>query len=188
MPNALTKEGLEERLAEVRETAKQREEDLKARIARMVKREKSVKELERWLKAHGLERHDLLLMYQAMAPQREAKPVKSKKPLHPSVKAVRRDVGGVGGYEKKGDPEFCRRVRAARIEKGITTADMAEKLGVSGAAVSSWEVGRYVPREEMRQKVVKLLGLPADLGEKISLKNEARYFGKKGNGEAASPP
>lgn len=38
------------------------------------------------------------------------------------------------------------RIRAARVKKGLSQAELAEKIGVSQAAIGQWERGQYLPR------------------------------------------
>lgn len=48
--------------------------------------------------------------------------------------------------------------REARLKKGVSTIFVARKLGVSRAAVSSWETGRTRPSVEMAKKAVAAIG------------------------------
>ena len=51
---------------------------------------------------------------------------------------------------------------------------------MSHATITSWEAGRYVPREEMRQKLVEVLGLPVRLGADATKEMEAAMAGRNG--------
>lgn len=174
MPTHIDKEILEERFRHWRERKAEEEAAYKARIARFTARQKALGELKVWLKKRGLERHDLLMMYQAMAPKREDKPVKSKKPLHPEVVKARNSKGiqPGNGHPKRGDPAFAAAMKKAMAEQGYGTESMAAKIGVSNASISNWRNLRYIPTEEARLKVCRALGLPEDLGKEVSLEME----------------
>src|SRR5262249_863782 len=80
--------------------------------------------------------------------------------------------------DAKGDPEFRRRIKEARLANGWSAAELGKKMNASGASISSWEAGRFIPPEEKREKLVKLLGLPASLGAAASKQMEATRSGK----------
>lgn len=48
--------------------------------------------------------------------------------------------------------------REARIRAGLRVTDVMQALGVSVAAVSHWETGRYVPRTQKLLKIASLYG------------------------------
>ena len=54
------------------------------------------------------------------------------------------------------------RIKTARKKKGMSQEMLAEKLGVSFQAVSSWETGRFVPDAEHLPALAKELGLSLD--------------------------
>lgn len=54
---------------------------------------------------------------------------------------------------------FGAAVRAARLERGWTQKDLAQRVGASQRAVSAWETGSYEPEGELRDFVGTLLGL-----------------------------
>jgi|SRR5215471_15168285 len=76
--------------------------------------------------------------------------------------------------DAKGDPEFRRRIREAREKQGLSAKQVAKKLGISDRTLSSYEVGRYVPHENIRAKVVKFYDLPAGLGAEATAKMEGQ--------------
>jgi len=158
MANALTDEEVQRRFKEWKANRDEQEKAWKARLARNAARKKYANEMKMWLAKRRLELHDLLLMYKDLAPKRAAKPVKSKKPLQPPSQQK----------PPKGDPAFRAAIRKARLEKGWTHQEVGNKTGLSYASIANWEAGRYVPKEETRQKLVKLFGLPADLGKEAS--------------------
>ena len=51
---------------------------------------------------------------------------------------------------------------AAREKAGLTQAVVAEKLGVTGAAVCQWEKGKTSPKLPMLRKIANLYGCTVD--------------------------
>lgn len=147
--------------------------EIEARIRQMDRREKALGDLKKWLAGRKLAVSDLAWMVSQMKPKRAAQPAKSKKPLQPPGKSNGMLIRDGRPGAAKGDPEFRRALREARSERGLTTEALGEKIGVSGSTISSWEVGRYVPADDKRLKVLKFLGLPTKLGEAASKAMEA---------------
>ena len=54
---------------------------------------------------------------------------------------------------------FAERLYRIRLERGLKQVDIAEKLGVSTAAVSGWESGRSVPRGSRWADLAEYLGV-----------------------------
>ncbi|MBU0876734.1 MAG: helix-turn-helix domain-containing protein [Alphaproteobacteria bacterium] len=52
-----------------------------------------------------------------------------------------------------------KKLQALRVERGLKQSDIAEQLCVSTAAVSQWESGRMVPREERWRELADCLGV-----------------------------
>jgi transcriptional regulator with XRE-family HTH domain len=52
-------------------------------------------------------------------------------------------------------------LRQARLERDLSVAEIAQKLGVSIAAVYFWEAGRNQPREANLRALCRALKLPA---------------------------
>lgn len=50
----------------------------------------------------------------------------------------------------------------ARENAGLSQAEVAEKLGVTGAAVCQWEKGKTSPKLPMLRKIAKLYGCTVD--------------------------
>jgi ribosome-binding protein aMBF1 (putative translation factor) len=44
-------------------------------------------------------------------------------------------------------PSFARYLRDARIKRGLSVAELADEVGVSGPCVYFWEMGRARPQE-----------------------------------------
>lgn len=57
---------------------------------------------------------------------------------------------------------ICGRIRAARRAKDMTQEQLAERLGVSFQAVSTWEQGRFVPDAEHLPALAKVLDISLD--------------------------
>jgi ribosome-binding protein aMBF1 (putative translation factor) len=175
------------KMKELDERYKERMKALKEHIEQLRRREKYVVDLKKWLANRKLELADLMWMTKQLKPKRADKPVKSKKPLQPEKT---RTVGYMMVNGKlvapKGDPEFRRRILEARKAKGWNSHEVAKRIGVSHASVTSWEAGRYIPKEEVRLKVLKLFDLPAGLGAAATKAMEGSYGGKK-DGAAAAP-
>lgn len=55
-------------------------------------------------------------------------------------------------YERK-------RLKAARIAKGVTQTELAERIGVTAQAVSSFEKGTKEPKMEMVKRIAEALGI-----------------------------
>lgn len=49
------------------------------------------------------------------------------------------------------------KIKQARIEKGLTQAELAEKIGVEPPSVSRWEGGEMAPRPKMIHKIAEAL-------------------------------
>lgn len=50
-------------------------------------------------------------------------------------------------------------LRAARRRKGLTQDALAEKSGVDQTHISSIEIGRRVPSEDVKERLAKALGI-----------------------------
>lgn len=46
-----------------------------------------------------------------------------------------------------------------REQRGLNQAQLAEKLGISPSAVSAYEQGRRMPRDEIRVKIAEFFGV-----------------------------
>lgn len=69
----------------------------------------------------------------------------------------------VGG--RQGAPDFDRhRLRAARIAKDMTVAELAEAVGMNVSTIREWEAGRQVPRVGAVRDAAEALDIaPSDL-------------------------
>lgn len=50
-------------------------------------------------------------------------------------------------------------IKKLREEKGITQAELAEKIGVSSKAVSKWETAKGLPDITLIESLAKVLGV-----------------------------
>ena len=64
--------------------------------------------------------------------------------------------------EKPALEEIAMRLKAARVESGLTQAQLGEKLSVSQDTVSLWENGKSVPTAEYVIEICKLFSISAD--------------------------
>lgn len=60
---------------------------------------------------------------------------------------------------------FGETIRKARLERGLTQEALGERVGVTGAQVRLWELGKVYPRAQQRARVLDELGveLPLEL-------------------------
>jgi len=65
-------------------------------------------------------------------------------------------------------PSLSRYLRDARIERGLSVADLAERVGVSQASVYFWEGDRSRPREANLNALCKVLKLPIRKAREIA--------------------
>lgn len=144
---------------------KERIKEIEARIKQMDRREKTLEDFKRWMASRKLAVPDVAWMLKQMKPKRAATAAKSKLPLKA---ANDKDFIAIGGQKvpRKGDPNFRRAIREARMDHKWTPGDVGKKIGVSSASIENWEQGRVVPKEDGRLKVLKALGLPMTLGAK----------------------
>ncbi len=55
---------------------------------------------------------------------------------------------------------FSRHVRNARLDRGLSVSDVAERVGVSPACIYLWEHGTTRPRDQNLVALCKALRLP----------------------------
>lgn len=58
--------------------------------------------------------------------------------------------------------DFGKRLKALRNEKGLTQQQVADRVWVSKAVVSSYEIGTRTPSYEVLIKLAKLFGVTTD--------------------------
>jgi transcriptional regulator with XRE-family HTH domain len=59
-------------------------------------------------------------------------------------------------------PSAGARIKAARLKKGWSQAEFAEKLAVSQPAVAHWESGAHAPRYALLHRIAALLEIPRE--------------------------
>ena len=57
-------------------------------------------------------------------------------------------------------PSLSSHLRDARIKRGLSVAEVAERAGVSVASIYLWETGKTQPRDANLTAVCKVLRLP----------------------------
>ena len=57
-------------------------------------------------------------------------------------------------------PSFPRYIREARIGRGLSLAQLAERVGVTGPCIYFWETGKTRPRDTNLSALCKVLKLP----------------------------
>ena len=57
-------------------------------------------------------------------------------------------------------PDFARYLHDARLRRGLSVAEVAEQVGVSGPCVYYWEMGRTRPRDANLTALCRALRLP----------------------------
>ena len=65
---------------------------------------------------------------------------------------------GIRPLAKK--PTLSRHLRDARIRRGLSVAEVADRAGVSVASVYLWETGKTHPRDANLSALCKVLKLP----------------------------
>ncbi|MSP05245.1 MAG: XRE family transcriptional regulator [Acetobacteraceae bacterium] len=58
-------------------------------------------------------------------------------------------------------PQFNTMLRTARLKKGWTLQQLADAVGVTGAAIAHWEAGKNLPREAHLAAACKALKISA---------------------------
>ena len=57
---------------------------------------------------------------------------------------------------------YCKNLRSARLENGLTQKEVAQHLGVVESCYANWEQGRTEPNLEMLRKLSTLLHITVD--------------------------
>ena len=58
--------------------------------------------------------------------------------------------------------EFGYRIYCLRKKNHLTQAKLADMIGITSRAVSSWESGRCIPSRDMTEKIAKIFGTTSD--------------------------
>ena len=73
------------------------------------------------------------------------------------------------------DYKFGNFIYTLRVEKGLTQSEVAQRLGVSAAAVSKWENGSTKPRYELLLKLAEIFEVSSEelvSGERAEMRDE----------------
>ena len=65
-------------------------------------------------------------------------------------------------------PSFSRYLRDARLQRGLSVAELAERIGVSAASIYFWETDRVRPRDANLSALCKALKLPVRATREIA--------------------
>jgi len=65
-------------------------------------------------------------------------------------------------------PNFTRYLRDARIKRGLSVAELADEVGVTGPCVYFWETGRTRPRDANLSALCRVLKLPVRATREIA--------------------
>jgi ribosome-binding protein aMBF1 (putative translation factor) len=65
-------------------------------------------------------------------------------------------------------PNFTRYLRDARIKRGLSVAELADEVGVTGPCVYFWEAGRTRPRDANLSALCRVLKLPVRATREIA--------------------
>lgn len=63
---------------------------------------------------------------------------------------------------ERGDPALGLRLRELRLERGMTMAALADRIGVTQPAISQWESGRERPGRETLQRLAGAFGVTVE--------------------------
>jgi transcriptional regulator with XRE-family HTH domain len=65
-------------------------------------------------------------------------------------------------------PSLSRYLKDARLRRGLSVAEVAEQVGVTGPCVYFWEMGRTRPRDANLSALCKVLKLPVRATREIA--------------------
>lgn len=65
-------------------------------------------------------------------------------------------------------PSFSRYIRDARLQRGLSVAELADRIGVSAASIYFWETDRVKPRDANLSALCKALRLPIRAAREIA--------------------
>jgi DNA-binding XRE family transcriptional regulator len=71
---------------------------------------------------------------------------------------LRLKFGRVSPLPRK--PSLSQHLRNARVERGLSVAEVAEQVGVSSSSIYFWETDHCRPRDENLSALCKVLKLP----------------------------
>lgn len=65
-------------------------------------------------------------------------------------------------YEKIDSEKIGNRLRSIRTERGETTEAVAKGIGTSTSAITMYETGQRIPRDEIKIKLAEYYGMPVE--------------------------
>lgn len=65
-------------------------------------------------------------------------------------------------YEKIDSEKIGNRLRRIRAERGETTEEVAKGIGTSPSAITMYETGQRIPRDEIKIKLAEYYGMPVE--------------------------
>ena len=65
-------------------------------------------------------------------------------------------------YEMIDGAKIGSRIKKIRTERGETAEDVAKSIGVSSSAITMYEIGQRIPRDEIKIKLAEHFGIPVE--------------------------
>ena len=65
-------------------------------------------------------------------------------------------------YEAVNGSQIGKRLQTLRTERGLTETALAKELGVSQSAITMYESGRRIPRDEIKIKIAAYFARPIE--------------------------
>ncbi|MGO9572353.1 MAG: helix-turn-helix domain-containing protein [Desulfomonilaceae bacterium] len=71
-------------------------------------------------------------------------------------------------------PKYPEKLKRLRIRNAMSQKDIAEKMGVTQATVSNWELAKSIPSKEQKKELKKILGISATTNENGSAAEDSQ--------------
>lgn len=65
-------------------------------------------------------------------------------------------------YAEINSEKIGERLRGIRAERGETTETVAKSIGISTSAITMYETGQRIPRDEIKIKLAEYYGMPVE--------------------------
>ena len=65
-------------------------------------------------------------------------------------------------YAEINSAKIGERLRGIRAERGETTETVAKGIGISTSAITMYETGQRIPRDEIKIKLAEYYGMPVE--------------------------
>ena len=65
-------------------------------------------------------------------------------------------------YEQIDSEKIGTRMRGIRTERGETAEDVARSIGVSNSAITMYETGQRIPRDEIKIRIAEHFGMSVE--------------------------